>query len=138
MEPLTATAILTLAFSKSIEKASEKLTEGGLQKLNDLRKLIWQKVRGQDKVENALKQIEQGSESESDVKPIAAFLETAMNRDPEFSQQVQTLAQQINQEIDIQTGQSEAIQNVFGGEGHQSNRNEGPTFHGGNHTINFK
>ena len=64
MEPLTATAIITLAFSKSIEKAAEKLTEGGLQKLNDLRQLIWQKVRGQAKVENALKQVEQGSESD--------------------------------------------------------------------------
>ncbi|ERT07255.1 tetratricopeptide repeat family protein [Lyngbya aestuarii BL J] len=100
MEPLTTAAIITLLSNKFIEKATDKLTEGGLQKLNDLRKLIWQKVRGQPQVENALKQVEQGSESESDVKPVAAFLETAMSKDPEFSQQVQTLAQQINQELD--------------------------------------
>ncbi|WP_413164021.1 tetratricopeptide repeat protein [Capilliphycus salinus ALCB114379] len=100
MKPLTAAAILTLAFSKSIEKNSEKLTEGGLQKLNDLRQLIGQKVRGKDQVEKAFQQLEQGLESDIDIQAVAAFLETAMNRDLEFSQQVQTLAQQINQELD--------------------------------------
>ncbi|MEL7039446.1 MAG: hypothetical protein AAFO04_28095 [Cyanobacteria bacterium J06592_8] len=136
MEPLTATAILTLAFSKSIEKASEKLTEGALQKLDKLRQLIWQKVRGQGKVEKALQQVEQGSES--DVQPVVTFLETVMERDSEFTQQVQNLAQQINQEINIETEQSEATQNIFGGEGYLSNRNEGVNVQGGSgNTFNI-
>jgi hypothetical protein len=135
MEPLTATAIITLLSNKFIEKVAEKLSEGGLQKLNDLRQLIWQKVRGQAKVENALKQVEQGSES--GVQPVAAFLETAMTRDQEFAQQVQTLAQEINQEINIEMHHPEVVQQIFGGEGYISYKNQGPTFHGGNHTITF-
>ncbi|MGB3533776.1 MAG: hypothetical protein WBA13_09685 [Microcoleaceae cyanobacterium] len=137
MEPITATAIITLLSTKFIEKATDKLSEGGVQKLNDLRQLIWQKVRGQAKVENALKQVEQGSESELDVQPVAAFLETVMTRSPEFAQQVQTLAQEINQEINIDMPNAKGVQNVFGGEAYQSIKNQGPTFHGSNHTITF-
>ncbi len=137
MEPLTAAAIITLLSNKFIEKVTDKLSEAGSQKLNQLRQLIWQKVRGQDKVENALKQVEQGSESESDVKPVAAFLETAMSKYPEFGQQVQTLAQQINQEINMEMPHAKGVQNNFGGRNHQYNENKGQIFSGDGHTINI-
>ncbi|AFY53612.1 hypothetical protein Riv7116_1038 [Rivularia sp. PCC 7116] len=55
---LTATAIATLAFGKFIEggagKFAEKFTEAALQKMDELRKKIWNKLRGKKNAEAAI------------------------------------------------------------------------------------
>ena len=43
MEPITAGAIATLAFTKAFEKTIEKFTEATWNKIEALRKKIWQK-----------------------------------------------------------------------------------------------
>ena len=135
IEALTATAIVKFLSSKFAEKAAEKLSEEGLKKLNNLRELILQKVRGQAKLENALTQVEQGSES--DIQPVATFLETAMNKDREFAQQVQTLAQEINQEINMEMPNAKNIQINSGGKNSQFNDNQGQIISGDGATVNI-
>ena len=94
MEPLTAGAIATLAFTKAFEKTIEILTEATLTKINDLRKKIWQKLRGNLKAETALVAAEKGSKA--DLETVTAYLKQAMDYDNQFAQEVQTLAKEYS------------------------------------------
>ena len=57
MEPLTTTVIVTLALTKAIEKTAETLTQGTLSKINQLRKKIWDKLKGNKKAETDRKSV---------------------------------------------------------------------------------
>lgn len=138
MEPLTTTVIVTLALTKAIEKTAETLTQGTLSKINQLRKKIWDKLKGNKKAETALAQAQQGSES--DLETVAAYLRVAMDSDDDFNQEVQTLAHEIQQEMNIGKIQGQNVQNVYGGKAEQNNvsGNNAPVVQGGsNHTITF-
>ncbi len=138
MEPLTAGVIATLAFTKAFEKTVEKLTEATLTKINQLREKIWQKLRGNEKAETALTQAEKGSKI--DLETVVAYLKVAMDLDEQFSEEVQTLAGEIQQEINIGKIQGQNVQNVYGGEAEQNNavHTNAPVIQGGSgHTITF-
>ena len=141
MEPatLTAAAIATLAFSKAIEKTAETLTVSVLNKLNSLREKISQRFKGNQKLEQTLaKAQKEGSKAEVDL--ISAYLQVAMDTDPKFAQDIQQLAQEINQEINIGKIEGRNVQNVYGGEAFQSNDAKAPTIQGGSGhsvTINY-
>ena len=140
MEPvsLTAGTIATLAFTKVFETSIEKFTEAAIAKMNELRKKIWDKFRGNVKAESALTAAEKGSKP--DLERVAAYLQVVMNEEPEFAKEVQSLARDIEQEINIGKMQGQNIQNVYGGEVEQNNANStnAPVIQGGsNHTINF-
>ncbi|MGI8500217.1 MAG: hypothetical protein ACR2LR_03645 [Hassallia sp.] len=138
MEPLTAGAIATLAFTKAFEKTIEKLTEATLTKINDLRKKILQKLRGNLKAETALAAAEKGSKA--DLETVTAYLKQAMDYDNQFAQEVQTLAKEIQQEINIGKIQGQNVQNIYGGEAEQNNANNtnAPVIQGGSgHNITF-
>lgn len=103
MEPVTITAatIATLAFTKFLEgsagKAAEKFTEAAIVKMDDLRKLVWAKLIGRDP---DLRQTAQVIEQSRQITPeqmeeITAHLQIAMKKEPQFAQQVQTLAHEI-------------------------------------------
>ncbi|MBD2169632.1 hypothetical protein H6G04_35380 [Calothrix membranacea FACHB-236] len=94
MEPLTAGAIATLAFTKAFETTIEKFTEAAIAKIDVLRKKIWQKLRGNPNAEKALTAVEQGNKVELD--RVAGYLQYVMLEDQEFAAEVQALAQEIN------------------------------------------
>ena len=140
MEPvtLTAAAIATLVITKAIEKTVEKITEGTLDKLKLLRQKIWDKFQGKPKVQQALIKAEQGSKE--DLNFVAAYLQVEMDTDTQFGEEVQSLAQEIHQEINIGKVQGKNVQNVYGGQGFQSNDSKAPTFQGVDNspiTINY-
>ncbi|MEH2240175.1 hypothetical protein [Nostoc sp.] len=57
---------------------------------------------------------------------------------PQFGKEVQSLAQEIHQEINIGKVQGKNVQNVYGGEAFQSNDAKAPTVQGGSgHNITF-
>lgn len=135
MEPisLTAGAIATLAFTKFFETCVEKFTEASLVKMEQLRKKIWEKLRGNPQAETALSKVEKGSKP--DLERVAAYLDVVMNENPDFAKEVQTLAQEI---INIGELQSENIWYVSGGEVNYSKDNKAPVIQGGSgHTITF-
>lgn len=113
---LTASAIANLAFPEFIKsgagKVAKKLTAETIAKLNELRKIIVHKLRGKDpELDRALTDAEKGN-----VKAIATVsehLESVM-KDETFAQQMQSLAQQIQQDIDIQQGAGGEVWNVIG------------------------
>ncbi|MEL6457808.1 MAG: hypothetical protein AAFX46_13835 [Cyanobacteria bacterium J06636_27] len=138
MEPLTAGAIATLAFTKAFEKTIEKFTETTWNKIDALRKKIWHKLAGNEEAEKALVAIDSGSKQ--DFELIARYLEQEMEWDKNFAQEVQTLAREIEQEINIGKIQGKNVQNVYGGEAQQNNANNtnAPVIQGGSgHNITF-
>ena len=100
MEPttLTATVIATLAFKKFLESSAtelgKKFTIEAINKMDELRQKIWNKLRGNSDAENALKNVEQGIKE--DLSDIATYLKVTMNKDKEFASQIQRIAQEIN------------------------------------------
>ncbi|WP_375495656.1 hypothetical protein [uncultured Nostoc sp.] len=94
MEPLTAAAIVTLAFTKAFEKTIEKFTEAALVKMDALRKKIWEKLRGNPNAEKALSAVEDGNKAE--LEKVAGYLQYVMLEDKQFAAEVQALAQEIN------------------------------------------
>jgi hypothetical protein len=70
---------------------------------------------------------------------VADYLQEVM-KDPAFAQEIQALAQEIDQEINIGKIQGQNVQNVYGGNAEQNNvtGNNAPVIQGGsNHTITF-
>lgn len=138
MEPLTAGAIVTLALSKVFETTVEKATEATLAKIKVLRDKIWNKLRGKQEAATAFVEAEKGSKA--DLEKVVNYLQEVMKSEPNFAQEVEKLASQIQQEISIGQIQGENVQNVYGGEAQQniSSNNYAPVIQGGSgHNITF-
>ena len=99
IETLTAAAIAKLAFDTIIQTGAGKLTEAALEK----GKQLWQKIRGKVKEEGVteavLVEVEKNKSSQILEEKVVPFLQVAMLKDPQFAQEIQNIAQQINQEI---------------------------------------
>ncbi len=95
---MTAAAIAELAFKKFLENGAgelgKKFTSAAISKIDELRKAIWNKLRGNPKAEKALQAIEGGSKSE--IERLRVYLQDAMEDDPQFATQVQAITQEIN------------------------------------------
>jgi hypothetical protein len=112
----TASAIADLAFREFIKsgagEVAKKFSAEAIAKMNDLRKMIVHKLRGKDeKLDTALTEAEKGDLTA--IATVGEHLESAM-QDEAFAQAVQSLAQQIQQDIDIQQGAGGEVWNVIG------------------------
>ncbi len=98
MEALTVSFIARLAFQKFLETGAgdlgKKFTQEALKKMEQLRKLISDKLKGNQKSQEALTKVEQGSKA--DLERVISYLQVAMDDDDKFARQVQTLAREIN------------------------------------------
>ncbi|PHM05687.1 hypothetical protein, partial [Nostoc sp. 'Peltigera malacea cyanobiont' DB3992] len=97
MEPLTASAIATLVFTKMLEKTIEKFTEATLAKIKVLRDKIWNKFRVNQEAVTAFVEAEKGSSTNLD--KVAVYLQEIMKSDPNFAQEVEKLVGEIQQDI---------------------------------------
>ena len=65
--------------------------------MDTLRKRIWSKLQGKPRVENVKAEIEQNHNiTPEQVNQIAAYLQVAMDENPQFVNDVRMLAQEIN------------------------------------------
>ncbi|MGB2924911.1 MAG: hypothetical protein WBB82_06405 [Limnothrix sp.] len=102
VEPVTLTAsvIANLAFQKCLEAGAgelgKKFTAEAIAKMDALRKKLWDKLRGQNigRLDQALEEVEQGDRQALPI--ISTFLETEMLKDPDFAEEIKSLALQIN------------------------------------------
>lgn len=97
---LTAGAIAALAFQKFVEagagELAKKFTAEAVAKMDTLLKRIWAKLRGKARVEEVRTTLDQGQKmTPEQVNQIAAYLQVAMDEDPQFSRDIQVLAQEI-------------------------------------------
>jgi hypothetical protein len=101
MEPvstLTATAIATLAFQEFVKSGSgelaKKFTAAAIAKMDELRKLIWDRLRGKHAVaEDALAKAQTGDQTA--IETVGTLLGVEM-LDPGFASEVQAIAQEIH------------------------------------------
>ena len=96
---LAAAKIAEIAFGKLVETAVGKGIEASVEKLKPLRDKIWHKLRGNAEAQAALAEVQQNP-SPANLERVAKFLDAAMIEDTPFADEIRTLAQQINQEID--------------------------------------
>jgi hypothetical protein len=101
MEPistLTASAIASLAFQEFIKSGAGELAKRfapeAITRMNDLRELIWQRLKGNPDAAAAIEQAKNGSEEE--VSDVVTYLKAEMKKDPDFASQVQAIAQEIH------------------------------------------
>lgn len=136
MEPLTAGAIATLAFTKAFETTIEKFTEAALVKMDELRKKIWEKLQGKSqRVDEALVKVEQGDSAALDT--VTKYLDVAMEDYPEFAAEIQMLAH----EITLQQIQDNSSMNQYnyGGTNYQVKTGvDNTNFFGGSHNHGQK
>ena len=108
---LTAAAIAELVFNTVIQTVARKPTEAILEKGKEL----WQKIRGKVKeegvTEDALRELEKQKSQEILKQQIVPFLQVAMLKDPQFAKDIQNIAQQVNQEIEV-SGQDNISMNA--------------------------
>lgn len=98
---LTASAIATLAFQKFIESGAgelaKKFSTEALAKMDTLLKRILDKLWGKPQVEEVKAAIDQTHKIiPEQVNQIAAYLQVAMDEDPQFANDIQMLVQEIN------------------------------------------
>ena len=137
---LTAGAIATLAFQEFIKSSAgelaKKFSSEAITKLKDLRKKIVDKLWGKnDKLDAALIGVEKGDANA--IPTISEYLGHAM-KDETFAQEVRSLAQQIQQDIDIQQGTGGEVWNVIGkAEKNEFNDNKAPIIKDNSGAINI-
>lgn len=143
---LTVGTIAALAFAKFLEssagEAGKQLTASALKKMDDLRKKIWAKLRGIHEVDALHDSIERGNKirSEQINNNLVPHLESAMKSDETFAKEIQKLAYEINQEINIGEILGKNVMNVYSGSAVQINDPKGPVFNevsGGTFTFTF-
>jgi hypothetical protein len=138
MEPTTLTAgmIATLAFQKFLESGAgelaKKFTEAGLKKIDIFYQKIRKKLWGEPGAEAALTAIEQGNLTEQD--SLIHYLQSALDNDPQFRQEIQTLVEEINAEITHGETSVNQQQINYGGTNYQTQlRDRNTVFQGGTH-----
>ena len=145
-EPITLTVgtIAALAFTKFLESSAgetgKQLTQKVLDKINELRKKILDKLHGIPKVEALKASVERdGKLSDEQINnDLVPHLESAMTGDQEFAKEIQKLASEIDREIDISEILGN-VMNVYGGSAVQINDPNAPVLSnisGGTFTFN--
>lgn len=115
---LTVAKILELAVGEFIKTGVGKLTEGAIEKSGQLWGKIKNRLQGEPVVEAAIVEVEAGSQEA--VKQIEPFLQVAMVKDPIFAEEIQNIAQQINNEINLNQANVSMNQNISDqGKGYQ-------------------
>ena len=137
-DPITATVIASIAFTKLTETLSEKLGETVYlqvtKQVKRLRALIAKRFTGNNKAELALAKAENGLDE--GVAEVAKILEPVIEADPEYGAELRTLTQEIQQQINIESMSGEQIQNNYDGTNFQTMVKEGGKAYQAN-TINI-
>jgi hypothetical protein len=98
---LTASAIATLAFQKFLESGASELAKKfsteAIAKMDILLKRIWSKLGGKPRVDTVKAEIERTQKTNPEqINQIAAYLQVAMDEDPEFANSIRLIAKEIN------------------------------------------
>ncbi|KKJ00037.1 hypothetical protein [Prochlorothrix hollandica] len=126
MDPVTLTvgAIVSLILNKALEKTTEKLTEAGLEKLNQLRQTVQARFQDNAEVVAVLEgTLEDPEEAE---ETLGFYLKKKMKADGEFDREVRQLAAAVYQDITVEEVQARNMQQNFGGTNTQINDAQGP------------
>jgi dihydroneopterin aldolase len=97
----------------TIGKMAEKMTEEGIKKIDELRRAIVTKFKGNLAAEDALKKVTAFG-TENDLRDVANYLDMAARKDEAFAQQVQNLVQEIKTLVQFDDVNAENSLQFFG------------------------
>lgn len=142
--------VLTLAAAQAIAKiALDKFVESGAgelgktltvdltQKVKKLGEVVWNRIKGNT---TAVEVLEGAAEEKpEDLQKLKKYLNTLWDKNPEFSQEVKKLADEIHFELTQLDDNSSMTQNNYGGTNYQTKTGPNNTnFMGGTHTHGSK
>ena len=104
MVALTAAEIAKLAFGGAIQAGAGALSQAAIERAKKLRQKIREKFQGNPIAEQALNDVEKQQSPEILEQEVVPLLQMVMRQDPQFAQEIQVIAQQINQEINASAG----------------------------------
>ena len=99
MVGLTAAEIAKLGFSSVIQTSAGALSQVAIEGAKKLWQKIREKFQGNSLAQQALNDAESQRSPEILEQEVVPLLQVAMRKDPQFAQEIQIIAQQINQEI---------------------------------------
>ena len=106
---LTALEIAKIALTGAIQATGGAASAAAIGKAKDLWAAIRQKFQGNEFVEDALNDVENQKSLEILEQQIVPMLQRAMDKDNQFAQKLQNIAQFVNQEINSNTGTQKNI-----------------------------
>ena len=109
MVGLTAAEIAKLAFGGAIQASAGSLSQAAIERAKILWRKIREKFQGNPIAEQALNDVEKQQSPEILEQEVVPLLQMVMRQDPQFAQEIQVIAQQINQEIRANTGTQKNI-----------------------------
>lgn len=134
VEPFSLTVIVTsvvgFVFTAASTTVIEKATEATLEKFNTLRQKIIERLQSKPKAKAELEKSEN-----INLEIIKTYLQTEMLEDDDFAEEVKSLVEAINQELE-DVGQGANIMYVYGGKAYQQNQNQGEIYNAETITIN--
>jgi hypothetical protein len=103
----------------TITRFAEMTVDAGVPKINELRKFIIEKLRGNPAAKEALDHAEAGSVD--GLKDVANYLEMATRQDAGLAQELTQRVQKIQTLVQFDDVKAKNSQQVFGGTAHQYN-----------------
>ena len=98
VEQLAASAIVKLVYESAIKAGAGELTKTAINKGKELLNAIKAKFAGNPMLEDSIKKVEEEASTEN-LDNLASTLDFVMKQDSQFAEQIQNIAQQINNEI---------------------------------------
>jgi hypothetical protein len=130
VEPISLTVIVTSIVGFVFTAAPKKATEATLEKFNTLRQKIMERLQSKPKAKAELEKTK-----DIDLEIIKTYLQTEMLEDDDFAEEIKSLVEAINQELE-DVGQGANTMYVYGGKAYQQNQNKGEIYNADTITIN--
>ena len=136
LEPVSltvvASSIVSFVFTAASTTVIEKATEGTLEKINKLRQMIRDKLKSNPDV---IAELDKENDQDKDLETIRFYLEGEMRNNKEFAEEVKSLSDEINRDLEKEGQGSNIINIVF-----QQNHNQGTinTYNAETMTFNEK
>lgn len=121
LEPVSltvvASSIISFVFTAASTTMIEKATEGTLEKINKLRQMIRDKLKSNPDV---IAELDKENDQDKNLETIRLYLEGEMRHNKEFAEEVKSLYDEINQDLENERQGSNII-NIF----FEQNHNQG-------------
>ncbi len=135
VDPISLTALASslvgFVFTTASTTVIEKPTEATLEKIKKLTQIIRDKLKSNLAV---ITELNKENDQDKDLETIRFYLEGEMRRNKDFTQEIQELYDEINQDLEKE-GQGSNILNVYGGKAYMQNQNKGNIYNAD--TMNF-
>lgn len=116
-----ASSIVGFVFTAASTTVIEKATEATIEKLKKLTQMIRERLKSNP---NVIAELDKKDDNDKDLETVRFYLEGEMRQHKDFADQVKSLFDEINKDLE-DAGQGSNIMYVYGGNAFQQNQNQG-------------